>query len=384
MNRLSLFAALGSVLALLLSACGKQTFEVKGVVTGATGQVLYFENVGLSKVTVLDSAKLTPSGKFDFKQTRPAFPDFYRFRMNNQLINFAIDSTETLRFTADAGTFATSYTVEGSESAKNMKTITLAQLDASQAIGKLRAELKGHMLPDTTYQNQVTKVADAYKAIARSYIYKAPMSMAAYYALFQQVDGSLIFDLYNPEDSKAFGAVATSFDYYYPGYARSVQLHNLALQSIKVIRRQRDLAKEEKMKPKEVGYVDISLPDLKGNVVSLSSILPGKVVLVSFTAYQTDWSPSLNMTLAGLYEKYQPKGLAIYQVSLDSDRHFWMNVADRLPWTCVLDPESVYSQVAALYNVRQLPAIFLIDKKGNLVKRVESMQKLEDDIRHLL
>jgi peroxiredoxin len=369
---------------LILTACGKDNFEVKGVVAGAAGQTLYLENVGLSSISILDSAKLGSNGEFDFKQPRPEFPDFYRLRMNNQLINFAIDSTETLTFAADAGSFATSYTVEGSENATAIKAITLAQLDANQAIGKLRQELSGHLIPDTAYDRQLNEVTEAYKDVARAYIYKEPMSTAAYFALFQQINGLLLFDLYNREDSRAFGAVATSFDRYYPGYARSLHLHNLALQSIKVIRQQRDMANQTQIDADEVGYIDISLPDIKGEKTALTSIAKGKVALVNFTAYQTEWSASLNMDLADLYGKYSSRGLVIYQVSLDSDRHLWMNVADRLPWTCVRDPESVYSSIAALYNVKQLPAIFLIDKKGDLVKRVERIDGLEADIRRLL
>ena len=48
------------------------------------------------------------------------------------------------------------------------------------------------------------------------------------------------------------------------------------------------------------------------------------------------------------------------------------------------DPQSVYSSVAALYYVRQLPALFLLDKKGNLVKRIEDLKTLEADIKSVL
>ena len=90
------------------------------------------------------------------------------------------------------------------------------------------------------------------------------------------------------------------------------------------------------------------------------------------------------MTLAELYAVYHSKGLEIYQVSLDDDLHFWKNAASNLPWTCVRDPQSVYSSVAALYYVRQLPALFLLDKKGNLVKRIEDLKTLEADIKSVL
>ena len=359
-----------------LSACNNSSdFTVKGVVAGADGQLMYLENVGISNVVTLDSIKLAPGGKFKFTEKRPEYPDFYRLRLNNQLINFAVDSTETISFVADAGTFATSYSVEGSENSKAIKAITLAQLDANQAISRLRKEYEDKMISDTTYRMKVLAAADAYKEVARKYIYSAPMSTAAYFALFQQIDGLLFFDLYDRKDVKAYGAVATSYNHTYPESPRSKHLYNLTLQSMKVLRAQRPVDYSN-VETKEISFLDIELPDVRGEVVKLSTVAPGKVVLINFTAYQTEWSPALNMALGELYTKYHDQGLEIYQVSLDSDFHFWRNGASNLPWVTVHDPQSVYSQVAGLYNVKQLPALFILDRKGNLVKRVEDVKKL--------
>ena len=334
------------------SACNNSSdFIVKGVVAGADGQLMYLENVGISNVVTLDSIKLAPGGKFKFTEKRPEYPDFYRLRLNNQLINFAVDSTETISFVADAGTFATSYSVEGSENSKAIKAITLAQLDANQAISRLRKEYEDKMISDTTYRMKVLAAADAYKEVARKYIYSAPMSTAAYFALFQQIDGLLFFDL--------------------------------TLQSMKVLRAQRPVDYSN-VETKEISFLDIELPDVRGEVVKLSTVAPGKVVLINFTAYQTEWSPALNMALGELYTKYHDQELEIYQVSLDSDFHFWRNGASNLPWVTVHDPQSVYSQVAGLYNVKQLPALFILDRKGNLVKRVEDVKKLEADVKAVL
>ncbi len=367
-----------------LSACNYSSdFTVKGVVAGADGQLMYLENVGISNVVTLDSIKLAPGGKFKFTEKRPEYPDFYRLRLNNQLINFAVDSTETISFVADAGTFATSYSVEGSENSKAIKAITLAQLDANQAISRLRKEYEDKMISDTTYRMKVLAAADAYKEVARKYIYSAPMSTAAYFALFQQIDGLLFFDLYDRKDVKAYGAVATSYNHTYPESPRSKHLYNLTLQSMKVLRAQRPVDYSN-VETKEISFLDIELPDVRGEVVKLSTVAPGKVVLINFTAYQMEWSPALNMALGELYTKYHDQGLEIYQVSLDSDFHFWRNGASNLPWVTVLDPQSVYSQVAGLYNVKQLPALFILDRKGNLVKRVEDVKKLETDVKAVL
>ena len=367
-----------------LSACNNSSdFTVKGVVAGADGQLMYLENVGISNVVTLDSIKLAPGGKFKFTEKRPEYPDFYRLRLNNQLINFAVDSTETISFVADAGTFATSYSVEGSENSKAIKAITLVQLDANQAISRLRKEYEDKMISDTTYRMKVLAAADAYKEVARKYIYSAPMSTAAYFALFQQIDGLLFFDLYDRKDVKAYGAVATSYNHTYPESPRSKHLYNLTLQSMKVLRAQRPVDYSN-VETKEISFLDIELPDVRGEVVKLSTVAPGKVVLINFTAYQTEWSPALNMALGELYTKYHDQGLEIYQVSLDSDFHFWRNGASNLPWVTVHDPQSVYSQVAGLYNVKQLPALFILDRKGNLVKRVEDVKKLEADVKAVL
>lgn len=367
-----------------LSACNNSSdFTVKGVVAGADGQLMYLENVGISNVVTLDSIKLAPGGKFKFTEKRPEYPDFYRLRLNNQLINFAVDSTETISFVADAGTFATSYSVEGSENSKAIKAITLAQLDANQAISRLRKEYEDKMISDTTYRMKVLAAADAYKEVARKYIYSAPMSTAAYFALFQQIDGLLFFDLYDRKDVKAYGAVATSYNHTYPESPRSKHLYNLTLQSMKVLRAQRPVDYSN-VETKEISFLDIELPDVRGEVVKLSTVAPGKVVLINFTAYQTEWSLALNMALGELYTKYHDQGLEIYQVSLDSDFHFWRNGASNLPWVTVHDPQSVYSQVAGLYNVKQLPALFILDRKGNLVKRVEDVKKLEADVKAVL
>ncbi|MDR1116248.1 MAG: AhpC/TSA family protein [Tannerella sp.] len=373
-------------LCIIISGCGKpDKFTVKGIVAGATGQTLYLENTGLSTVTPIDSFKLKPDGKFLFKQKRPEYPDFYRLKLKNQTIpiHFSIDSTETVTFIADAHSFATSYTVEGSENSKAIKEITLAQMDANQEIHKLRDSYGMNLIPDTTYQESALKAIKSYKDIALKYIFGAPASPTAYFALFQQIDGLWFFDLYDRTDSKAYGAVATSYKAYYPESPRSKQLESLALQSLRVTRGERrsGLNLED---AKEVNFIDIDLPNINNSKIKLSDIVQGKAVLVVFTAYQTDWSPAFNIKLNELYNKYKERGFDIYQVSLDSDMHFWKNVVSNIPWTSVRDPQSVYSSIAAIYNVRQLPALFLINKKGEMSKRIESIEAIENDIKSVL
>ena len=358
-------------------------FTVKGVVAGAAGQILYIENTGVTPILTMDSIKIKADGRFSFTKPRPSYPDFYRLRLKNQTIHFSVDSTETISFTADAHNFSTSYMIEGSENGKAIKEIALAQLDANQEIKKLRDSYGMNLIPDSIYQKNFDNAVKLYKETATKYIFAAPMSPTAYFALFQQIDGLWLFDPYNREDSKAYAAVATSYKAFSPENPRSKQLETLALQSLKVIRgeQQRKIGMEN---VSEIDYIDIELPDINGKNIKLSNVAKGKAVLVNFTAFQAEWSPEFNIKLNELYGKYRERGFEIYQISLDSDIHFWKNAVSNIPWISVYDPQSVYSSVAAIYNVRQIPALFLINKKGEMVKRIESADTLENDIRGAL
>ena len=376
------FLVLVCVLGTMIACRQTPVFVVTGVVAGADEQTIYLENVGLVSVELLDSVKLNASGRFTFKKPRPDYPDFYRLRLNNQWINFSIDSTETITFLADGGTFATSYSVEGSDNCIAIKEITLAQLDANQEIRRARREGEANMISEDERRKQLADAINNYKTVALKYIYTQPGSTASYFALFQKIDGLLFFDLYDRNDSRAFAAVATSYSHLYPESPRSKHLTNLALQSMKISRGERSVDIPEVI-AQELNYIEIELPNLQNNKIKLTEVAQGKVVILNFTAYQTEFSTGLNQLLEDLYASYHSKGLEIYQVSLDSDLHYWKNVVTNLPWICVNDPQSVYSQSAALYNVTQLPTLFILDRNGTLVKRVGDFKSLEKDIQSL-
>ncbi|MDR2791165.1 MAG: AhpC/TSA family protein [Tannerellaceae bacterium] len=373
-----------SSLPLIFACCtGGDKFIVTGEVSDAAEGTLYLEAVGMEGVEVLDSVRLTDAGKFRFKVPRPPYPDFYRLRLNERRIHFAVDSTEEIEIRASGHTFATSYTIKGSANNEAIREISLASLDAAQSLSNLRRDIKTRKIPDSLYDASRRQIVEAYKEVALRYIYTAPQSTAAYYALFQQAEGMLLFDMYDRKDSRAFGAVATSYDLLYRDSPRARHLHNLALQSLAVTRTKRTLSLDS-LNVQEVTYLDIALPDVHGATVRLSDTAPGKVVLINFTAYATDWSASLNMFLSELYAAYHANGLEIYQVSLDTDLHLWSNAAVNAPWVTVIDPQSYYSKIAALYAVRRLPAFFLLDRSGNMVKRFDRIEEAEKEIkRHL-
>lgn len=383
MNLLKYSVAL--VAALSFASCGEKRFHVSGTISDAADSVLYFENVALDGLHVVDSVKLGSDGSFDFSGEGSEAPEFYRLRISDQIVNVAIDSTETVTINAKYPSMATGYTVEGSEQCKKIKTLTLKQIDLQNKA--IQIQNNGNLTRQVA-ADSITKMIDAYKQdVKMNYIFKEPKASSSYFALFQTIGNFLIF---NPrtskDDIKVFAAVATSWDTFYPGSLRGKNLHNIAIDGMK---NERIVASEnaemqiDASKVSTAGLIDINLTDNKGKQRKLSD-LAGKVVLLDFHIFATEDSPKRILLLREIYNKYHSKGFEIYQVSLDPDEHFWKQQTAALPWISVRDKDGLNSQTLSLYNVQEVPDFFLIDKTNSLVKRAVQIKDLDKEIAALL
>ena len=371
--------------AMAVASCDNNKFRVEGEISNAKDSVLYFENVGLEGVQVLDSVKLGDNGSFAFSGDATEAPEFYRLRIADQIINVSIDSTETVQFKGEYPGMASNYTVSGSDNCEKIRELTLRQM----ALQRQAIDLQNNTeLGIAKANDSIMKLIDAYKDdVKRNYIYKEPYQAYSYFALFQTIGSWLIF---NPrtdkDDIKAFAAVATSWDTYHPHAERGQNLHNIAIDGMKnqrIIAAKNSDFEVDASKVTESGVVDIRLLDNNGHERSLTS-LKGQVVLLDFHIFAMDESPARILALRELYNKYHSQGLEIYQVSLDPDEHFWKQQTAALPWINVRDADGVGSQRLMLYNIQAVPDYFLIDRGNNLVKRAAQMKDLEAEIKKLL
>ena len=365
------------------TACNNEpAFKVRGEVTDAADKMLYLEQTGLDGIVALDSVELGNDGTFSFAAARPEAPDFYRLRIDNKVINFSVDSTETVEVKADYKNFATEYNIQGSENNQKIKELVLLQTDLQERVNRMAQS----GIPVGIAQDSLARMVDAYKdEVKRNYIFVAPNKPFAYFALFQVLNGYMIFDpLNNKEDVKCFAAVATSMNNLYPHADRSRNLYNMVIKGMKNTRAPQvkplDIPAD---KIQETSIIDIPLMDIKGTVRHLTD-LKGKVVLIDFTVYGSAESGARNLLLREIYDKYASQGLEIYQVSLDTDEHFWKTAADNLPWICVRDPQGPYSTYVRLYGVTQLPTAFLVGRNNELNMRIGSKTNLEEAIKKLL
>ena len=367
-----------------IASCDNNKFHVEGQIANAKDSVLYFENVGIEQVNVLDSVKLGEDGQFSFSESAPAAPEFYRLRIYDQIINVSIDSTETVTIQAQYPQMATDYEVSGSDNCKKIKELALKQIDLHKQAMAIQQNTE---LGVDEANDSILKIIDSYKQdIKANYIFKEPMKAYSYFALFQTLGNWLLFNpRSNKDDIKVFAAVATSWDTYYPHAERGQNLHNIAIEGMKnqrIVEEQQNQTIDAS-KVTEAGVLDIALTDNKGQVRHLTD-LKGKVVLLDFHVFALEDSPARILMLRELYNKYQAQGFEVYQVSLDTDEHFWKQQTAALPWVSVRDADGVQSQQLLLYNIQSIPEFFLIDRGNNLVKRSAQIKDLEAEIRKLL
>ena len=369
---------------LTIASCTDSKFHVQGNITNAKDSVLYFENIGLAGYELLDSARLDADGSFSFSGERPEAPEFYRLRISDQIISLSIDSTETVTVKAQWPQMASQYEVSGSAECQTIKELALKQMELQQ---RAIAVSNNPTLSGAQVNDSILAMVSRYKdEVKRQYILPNPAKPSAYFALFQTLGNLLLF---NPradkDDIKVYAAVATSWDAFWPEAERGKNLHNIAIEGMKNIRisETQGLRGIDPSKVQETGLIDIALRDNKGQMRRLSD-LKGQVVLLDFHVFATNDSPARILLLRELYNKYQSQGFQIYQVSLDSDEHFWKQQTAALPWISVREDKGINSSTLSLYNIQAVPDFFLIDRGNNLVGRSQNIKDLEQTIKSLL
>jgi len=126
----------------------------------------------------------------------------------------------------------------------------------------------------------------------------------------------------------------------------------------------------EKLKTAKIGVLDIALPDTQGDTIKLSS-LKGKTVLVYFWSAMSQDSRSLNPQLKDIYDKNKSKGFEVYAIALDNRKDLWTQAIDyyELNWINVSELSYPESKAASLFNVKVIPANFLLNKEGEVVAK---------------
>lgn len=384
MNKITFFIALSAI----FCACSdNKTYNVSGTVENGKDSMLYIEALTLEGVKVLDSLRLKEGGEYRFAVEAPTVcPEFFALRIGQQRIPFSIDSTECVKIDASLPHFTTDYKVEGNESSKRIREIYSLQQKLQNEIVEL--ERNKDMFPGDIVDSINVLLKNHKEKIKEKYIFSEASSASAYYAVCQSItDLQGTWFVFNPltdrDDVKAYAAVATAWDCYYPDAQRTEQLCNAAIKGLDntTTKQQRPIDIINNGVVEESGIIEIELPDISNKTRSLKA-LKGKVVMLDFTVFGAPESAERTRLLRSLYEKYADKGFEIYQVALDDDIHFWKSSVEYLPWISVHETNGV---ATAAYAVSNVPTFFLINRENEIVLRSDFMKgTLEDNLCKLL
>ncbi|MEM0518794.1 TlpA disulfide reductase family protein [Aequorivita flava] len=145
----------------------------------------------------------------------------------------------------------------------------------------------------------------------------------------------------------------------------------------------------ENMKKAEVGSLapDFSAPTPTGEMKSLKDAL-GKYTIIDFWASWCKPCRIENPNVVKVYNKYHDKGLNIISVSLDKaeQKDKWIQAIadDKMDWHHVSNLQFWQDPIAKQYNVRSIPATFLLDEEGVIIDKDLRGAALEAKIATLL
>jgi thiol-disulfide isomerase/thioredoxin len=136
---------------------------------------------------------------------------------------------------------------------------------------------------------------------------------------------------------------------------------------------------------------EIAMRDPQGNIRKLSD-LKGKVVLIDFWASWCRPCRMENPNVVRTYNQYKDAafkngdGFEVFSVSLDQNKAAWEKgiLQDKLIWeNHVSDLQSWRNAAAQLYKVNSIPATFLLDGEGIIIKKNLRGQALENTLASL-
>jgi peroxiredoxin len=277
------------------------------------------------------------------------------------------------------------YEIEGSIESHHIQEMNRTLAVTRQQVDSLQKILQENPDAGDEFTRQLStayeEIIQRQRRYSIQFILEHMTSMASIYALYQKIDGNN-FVLNDNRDIQLVKITSESLDTIWPGSEHVQALKRDAANLEKTLYNQQW---QQVVETTESTFPDIRLPDPNGDTIALSS-LKGKVILLSFWASWDQASVSHNIPLKGIYDNYHSRGLDIYQVSFDNEREAWVNAIqfDELPWINVSELSYPESSVAGIYNLEELPVVFLIDRKGQIVGKNFNRIDLDRNIQRLL
>ena len=373
-------AAVLSCIAAMAAGCCKSA-KLFVEVTGAPESEIVLMQQNVNKYDVLDTVKTDASGKFSFKvKMDKGDPDFvYLYRNGRKLSSLLLSAGDRVSVTADT---TGNYTVSGSEESEKLMQVDKDYSAFTETMDSIASAINAAGDDEKAVAELSRKMTRTYMDYYRKcvrYVMENSRSLTVIPVFYQTVSDS--FYVFSQDtDALHFKNVADSLTTVYPDskYVRALRQEADS--------RSKRLELRVRMQTAEsVGYLDVEMPDTRGQKVRISD-LDAKAVLLYFWSPDDALQKMFNLdVMKKVYADYRGKGLEIYQVAIAVDKPAWARIvsAQGLEWTNVCDGLGQNSPVVGMYNITKLPAYFLI-ADGALSDKVitdeTSLRRAIDDV----
>lgn len=377
----------GLLLLAAFSCTQKNQVKINGEIKDGGNQKVYLEQLDVNNATLIDSTVTNRKGQFKFKKEITT-PTFYNIKIGkDQQVTILVEPDSQIELSGTLDGLSNNYWVEGSEGSLWLKTLNSQRNSTQAAMDSLRS-LYDALPEGAAYDSERENISIQWDTVttrqirfSKDFILKHAVSPTSYYALYQKFDKDN-FILTPEENLHSYKVVATALKAMYPEsqYTQAIFKHlDLINKSNNALFLQQFIASSATTLP------EIKLPDSQGDTLALSS-LKSKFIVLDFTMLSSKDGKAYANEMKNIYNKFRNKGVEIYQVCLDPTRLQWESLIKQygITWPCVWDADAKQSLVARHWNVKNIPANYIINSKSEIVGKNLQGKRLEDRLNDLL
>ncbi len=359
----------------IIQACGSGSnqFSIEGNLDNANNERLYLLELKTDGVNKVDSVQLDQDGEFEFEGYTEVAKFFLVRTSPQNSVTLVVEPDNHITLKGDAQNMGNDYKVSGSEGSREIMKLrkrlesTIASLDSLGQIYQNNPDQETQDDLKNRLNKESRKIVQDQKEYTKDFIDRNINSLASLMALYQQI-GPRSYVLNPQQDFAYFEKVDSALMANYPNSEPVKSLHS-QVEEMKKKMEADNAASERLGVGKEAP--EIVLPNPEGDTVRLSS-LRGDYVLLDFWAAWCKPCRVENPNLVETYKKFKDEDFEIYQVSLDKSRSDWLNAIEKDElgdWYHVSDLEFWNSRAAQKYNIRSIPASFLLNKQGEIIAK---------------